>query len=388
MSQGILFVQFMDPVYYPPALNAALLCRRAGLDVALVGYRAAGVEPLTAPLELENRIAYEKASTGHFALYRDYARYILRVLTHCAKRRPAFVYAADTFAAIPALLCSLLFGVRVFYVEYDAPGSPDGWTARVRLWARRIVARNALACVAPSGARADLLARETGCSSAKIIVVMNCPMREEIRTAHPPHDRFRLYYHGTVNWYRIPPSIIGAMARLPDEVELWLVGYEAPGVTSFRGELETLAEAVGVGAHRIKVCGAMSRPEMMNLCAQCSIGLCLMPSTITDVNLIILAGASNKAFDYLCCGLPLLVNNWEDWRELYVNAGVAKACDADNEDDVARAIREYMVDPGRRIEAGQVGQQLIGERWNYDTQFQPVLELCTRFDNVIHPSKN
>jgi hypothetical protein len=46
-----------------------------------------------------------------------------------------------------------------------------------------------------------------------------------------------------------------------------------------------------------------------------------MPKVSEDINMQAMVGASDKAFDYLACGLALLVSDLPDWRAIYVEAG-------------------------------------------------------------------
>jgi hypothetical protein len=45
-----------------------------------------------------------------------------------------------------------------------------------------------------------------------------------------------------------------------------------------------------------------------------------------DLNEQAMAGASNKPFDYLACGVPLLVSDLLDWRMMFVKPGYGLAC--------------------------------------------------------------
>lgn len=87
-----------------------------------------------------------------------------------------------------------------------------------------------------------------------------------------------------------------------------------------------------------------------------------------------MAGASNKAFEYLASGVPLLVSDLPDWKQIFVSAGVAWACDADSVDSLARTLDRALGDGATVAAMGERGRQLVLERWNYETQFAPVLQ--------------
>ena len=88
-----------------------------------------------------------------------------------------------------------------------------------------------------------------------------------------------------------------------------------------------------------------------------------------------MAGASNKAFDYLACGLPILVSNLPEWKKMYVTPGYALACDPDDVEDVTLKLRWFIEHSQEAKLMGEKGRKRILEEWNYETQFKPVLDL-------------
>jgi len=56
-------------------------------------------------------------------------------------------------------------------------------------------------------------------------------------------------------------------------------------------------------------------------CRQAHVGLAFMPLSSDDPNEQAMVGASNKPFDYLACGLALLVSDLPDWQKMFVETG-------------------------------------------------------------------
>jgi glycosyltransferase involved in cell wall biosynthesis len=94
-----------------------------------------------------------------------------------------------------------------------------------------------------------------------------------------------------------------------------------------------------------------------------------------DINFQAMAGASNKAFDYLACGLPLIVSDVPEWQELYVKTGFALACVPEHPASIAKAITWFLEHPTDLWQMGERGRQRICAEWNYETQFQPVVDM-------------
>jgi glycosyltransferase involved in cell wall biosynthesis len=86
-----------------------------------------------------------------------------------------------------------------------------------------------------------------------------------------------------------------------------------------------------------------------------------------------MVGASNKAFDYMACGLPLLVTSLPDWVSTFVLPGFGLSCNPDDPDSIADALRWFLEHPAERCEMGLRGQDQIRSAWNYETMFTNVL---------------
>jgi glycosyltransferase involved in cell wall biosynthesis len=86
-----------------------------------------------------------------------------------------------------------------------------------------------------------------------------------------------------------------------------------------------------------------------------------------------MTGASNKVFDYLACGLALLVSDLPDWNELFVTRGFAHSCDPQDPESIAAALRWFVQNPIQTAGMADRGQKRIASEWNYETQFQPLL---------------
>jgi len=97
-----------------------------------------------------------------------------------------------------------------------------------------------------------------------------------------------------------------------------------------------------------------------------------------DLNLLHLAGASNKAFDYLSASLPLIVPDAPEWVSMFVRRGVARECDAGDPESIAMALRWFYESPALAAKMGKQGCELIETEWNYERQFAEVAACINR----------
>ena len=96
-----------------------------------------------------------------------------------------------------------------------------------------------------------------------------------------------------------------ALAGLPQSVKLRVIGYETASTTGYMDVLRENARDLGI-LERVELGGPISRFELIGQRRKSDIGLALMPMKSDDINLSAMTGASNKAFDYLACGLALV----------------------------------------------------------------------------------
>jgi spore maturation protein CgeB len=110
-----------------------------------------------------------------------------------------------------------------------------------------------------------------------------------------------------------------------------------------------------------------------------------MPKQSEDINMQYMVGASNKPFDYMACGLPLLVSKLPDWVSTFVEPGYARACDPDDPDSIEAELRWYLEHSDERREIAERCIDKIRESWNYETMFAPVV---TEMENGLSQKPN
>jgi glycosyltransferase involved in cell wall biosynthesis len=369
----ILYLQYTNPAGYPPLEHSSRILADAGWQVLFLGTRALGAAALRFPPHPSIRVRYMKFCPAGWRQKLHYLFFCLWVLGWVIIWRPRWVYASDSLACPVALVLSGVPWLRVLYHEHDSPdGSHVGGFQRLVSWTRRRLTGRAECCVLPNESRLERFKAETG-TRRDALCVWNCPSRQEVASqCSPANGSFWLLYQGSIVPDRLPLAAVSALAQLPDRVKLRLIGYETVGSIGYISQLRERARLLGID-HRLEIVAAMPRFELMEWCRRCDAGLALMPLRTTDVNQHSMTGASNKAFDYLACGLPLVVSDLPDWREAYVDPGYGLACDPLNPESIAGCVRWLLqhADEARRM--GEEGRQRILKEWNYEACFQPVL---------------
>jgi glycosyltransferase involved in cell wall biosynthesis len=154
-------------------------------------------------------------------------------------------------------------------------------------------------------------------------------------------------------------------------VTLQFAGYETVGHRGYVTHLLDLARKLGL-ADRVHYHGTLpDRAELLDLCCRADVGVALFPRHPRQP----MSGASNKPFDYLACGLALLVPDSAEWRDSYVVPGLARACDPNDPESIASVLLWFLEHADDVHAMGMRGRRQILESWNYESQFRPIYAL-------------
>jgi len=374
-------VQFGDPAAYPPVEHSSHILAERGWDVILLGTTAFNDTKLK--LSLRPNIKVKNLSLA-MAGGRQEILYLL-ILLQCLYLtytwRPAWIYASDPLSAPAVWLVRKLTWSRVIYHEHDAP-SPDAeragsWFTRTVQSCRKMLAREVEYCVIPQQERLVDFLRTTG-RLRPTMCVWNCPRLGEIQDVAHHKTAARtgilvLYYHGSINRERLPKELVIAASRFEGAVRLRVAGYESPGSAGYVDTLMELAvvngapgivESLGIVPHR---------EDLLRAASEAHVGLSFMPMASKDFNARHMVGASNKPFDYMACGLPLLVSDLPDWTSTFVEPGYGRACDSADAESIEAQLRWYLDHPDEREIMGRRCAEKIDRAWNYDAVFSGVV---------------
>lgn len=388
----ILYVQYFNPGAYPPLEHGARILAREGVEVLVLGIGAPlGAGELKWTPEPGVRVARLPYCAPGWLQKFHYALFAAWIFSRAVLFRPAIIYGSD-WLSCPTLLWLGLFWTVVYH-EHDiplaaltarsqTPTENKTRTAFIRfvLWSRAKVAKAATFCVAPNEGRAEALRRTTG-TKRPILSVWNCPSRDEIivdSRRRVNSDKVILFYHGSIVPERLPLTVLAAVAQLSGNVRLQVAGYETIGYPGYADVLRNRARHSGISDY-VDFLGPMSRSDLLKQCCLADVGLAVLPPGSPDFNQETMVGASNKPFDYLACGLALLVGDAANWRELYVAKGYGLSCDSTDPHSIAAALRWFYSNPEEMSAMGRRGQTRIRQDWNYETQFAEVRDRLLGF---------
>jgi glycosyltransferase involved in cell wall biosynthesis len=379
MLQRGLYIQYGNPGAYPPVEHSSRLLADNGWQVLCLGVAAHDTQALRWPSYPRIKVRLLPACPPGWRQKLHYVRFCLWVLCWALIWRPQLIYASDPLVCPVALLLSFFPGWRVLYHEHDSPGAGMHTTGsavrRLVLQCRRRLARQAWLTILPNEQRARQFTRDLQ-PERLALTVWNCPRIDEVELSptRPDPAILRVLYQGSIVPARLPDTVLKALSLLPPQVALHIIGYETIGSQGYVQQLREIACQLGI-AERVVFRGSMPRSELVRCWRDYDVGLAVMPVHAEDENLTAMAGASNKAFDYLAGGLALLVTDLPAWHTMYVEPGYGLACNPNDPASIAAVLRWCREHPGEVRAMGERGRQRVLAEWNYETQFAPVLRM-------------
>jgi glycosyltransferase involved in cell wall biosynthesis len=382
MNRRILYIQFADPAAYPPIQHSSQILAERGWDVLLLGTDAFGVQSLRMAAFPGIRIKNLTLAKSGGRPSIQYVVFFFWCLYLVCTWRPRWIYVSDPLPLPAVWLLRLITKSRIIYHEHDSPivgANPSSFLKAV-LACRAKIARQAELCIFPQQDRLAQFVNSTK-RTAPALCVWNCPRLREIplcTKGEKPEYPLVIYYHGSINPERLPESLVIAASRFKGAIKIQIAGYEAPGSIGYVNALMQLAATMGAPDVVENLGTIPLREDLLRSAARADVGLSLMPESSSDINLKYMLGASNKAFDYMACGLPLLVTDLPDWRETFVAPGYARACNPHNVDSIESELDWYLNHPYERHKMGLDSAKKIQGSWNYDAMFAEVVKFLER----------
>lgn len=380
-ARRALYLQYTNPAAYPPLQHSSQVLAGRGWEVKFAGIAGRGSTSMSFPPFPRVSVLSRKWCSPGWKQKLHYLSFVLWSVWLAWRWKPAWLYCSEPLSTLPGLLAKKASSARLLYHEHDSPARPgprDKWFTRFAWRQRQRVARHADAIVLPNQARLDAFL-EGNPTPAPSFCIWNCPSRSDLpETASPKTGDaarpLRVLYHGSIVPERFPVLILKALAACERNVCLRLIGYEVPGMIGYTDQLKAEAHRLGLD-DRFEYLGTIPhRSDLMKRAAECDVGLSLLHYQSRDINMRHMTGASNKPFDYLSQGLALIVPSEPEWERLFVSTGCARSCDPASASELAAQL-QWMADHRDEVTAmGVRGQELVARQWNYEEQFQPLLQ--------------
>ena len=210
-------------------------------------------------------------------------------------------------------------------------------------------------------------------------IVTNYPQRRwaeetdiDEKTDRMEPDEAQFVYCGLLSEDRGIITLIDAVGRIPDAYDASLVLGGKYASTEEEERIKRRAAA----SDRLETVGWLPTLEdVIDLFRRSDVGMmCFHP----DPNKTNAMHRSNKLFQYMAAGLPIVVSDIGGWPDLISEVGCGLATDPEDPDAVAEAMIELLEDPERRAEFAENGHRAALEQFNWDVQRERLVGLYDR----------
>lgn len=182
----------------------------------------------------------------------------------------------------------------------------------------------------------------------------------------------RLVYRGLLSEDRGIFTLVDAVERIPEEYDVTLVVGGKYASEAVRSRLQDRADE----SDRVEIVGWLPTLEdVIDHYRAADVGLmCFHP----DPNATNAVHRSNKLFQYMATGLPIVVSDIGNWPDLVADVDCGVAVDPEDPDAIAEAMLRLVDDPELRDRLGRNGHRAALDRFNWETQRDRLLELYER----------
>ena len=203
----------------------------------------------------------------------------------------------------------------------------------------------------------------SGFASKKTYVIRNLPIVDWIDSIDKTNvntENKIVVYSGGLTRIRGIKEIIQAM-ELVSNAELWLMGlWESE---SYENECKHLE-----GYKNVKYLGLKLQEEVYALNKAAHIGIINFYPVSNHIQSL-----PNKSFEYMTCGLAMVLSDFEYWRNYFSN--FALFADPIDPKSIADAINKLLSDDQLRKSMGQKGKQEIYDNYSWERESEKLVDI-------------
>ena len=309
------------------------------------------------------------------------ARVLLRIWRAILGTRARAYHAHNIHVAPAAWAASRRRGAALIYDAHELYGDVIGSSlgARGANWVSAVVERLVLRAsdfaITTNPSRARILEQRSGRPTVE--VVGNVPqLAAEVEPLDPgfPVDRATLLYQGGI--YARTRSFREMIFALPllDEFDLVILG---PGRDEDLALIRSWAQEAAV-PDRVHLLPPRPFDELIRTAAVATVGI--VP--IKPINLGSYTGDTNKLFEYLMAGLPVVASDLPEIRRVVTEGdpSVGELFDPSSSESIADAVRRVVSDPGLYEARRREARRLAIERFNWQIEERTLLDI---YENAL-----
>ena len=364
----VVFIQFTNPEAYPPLEHSSQMLVNAGMTCVFLARENHLTGKITFRQIQGRTIEWYPFEFSWMGNRTTYLLFTVWALVKVLWVRPKMVYLSDPLSTpIGTLLLTL--GFSCIYHEHDSPD--DTMCSSPLMTFRKFVSERTTANVFPN----ELRAQRTLSSKAlrTLQIVRNFPeAREVVPAKGSQHEVCQLIYFGSIVPSRLPLAFFEELGKQERPLQFHLIGYDP---TELGNHLSAIEHVFNGFPHlQLKYHGALPRNQMLEIARGCDVGLLLFSKT-QDINESAMSGASNKIYDYLAAGIPMVCFESKEFDELKLSIkGIYPFSESASTADLICNLQHKYASATARKEL----QEQILNGLNYEQEFERILHLISK----------
>jgi glycosyltransferase involved in cell wall biosynthesis len=339
----------------------------AGYDVIVYGFRATWSNPGDARFPFRVRtlpiVSRRWRTLRNLSIMLNVMLINLVLLVH----HRAFYHAHNTMFLPGMHLAARLHGSRFVYDAHEVQWEHGGF--QTRLEEMYIHKADGLINVSPG--RVRVCSERFGIPQDRFTIISNYPVVDAERSpaVHAVGDPIQLIFSGGFDLLSNRLDLLlEAMARVPG-VDLNLMAF---GYRDGNEVLNRLILEHGL-ADRVRFLPLVRPDEVMDHVARYDVAVNLLTNPQDHVS--IRYCSTNKMYEYLAAGMPVLCSDLDSFVEEMVEPGAAVAVDAESVDDLEKGLRTLVERRDQLPAMRATALNLARERFNWATQGAALVEL-------------
>ncbi len=200
---------------------------------------------------------------------------------------------------------------------------------------------------------------------AKTIIASNLPIISKIDSIPIAADkkiRPIIIYTGAITKIRGIKEMMLAMNNVPT-AEMWIMGSW--------DDAEFQAECIDLAISNVKILTSQSLEVAYSYVKMADIGIVNYLPLQNHLN-----SMPNKPFEYMTCGLPIVVSNFDSWKGLFT--GCALFVNPTSPSDIAEKINTLLNNPGLSKQLGENGRLKIEQEYSWEAESKKLFQLYNK----------
>lgn len=165
-----------------------------------------------------------------------------------------------------------------------------------------------------------------------------------------------IVYVGGITRERGIIELVKSLSYCNSDTKLNLAGEFSP---------ENLKDEVSAieGWNKVNYYGFVNRTDIKKILSDSKIGIVTLYPTLNYLDSVPI-----KMFEYMACGLPIIVSNFPYWIELLKEENCAVFVNPVNEKEIAKAIDNLLSNKKLAEQMGQNGRRAVEEKYNWEKE--------------------